>query len=133
MYYKPDHIAIKVDSMKDSEKFYQEAFGFSVCAERYYEESGVHTVFLKALHDDMQIQLIQFPQSTGLQTGFGHFSVCVEDAAEAYAVHSSKNYRVGPLMDLGYQKCYFIKDPDGYETEVIQPYHTEDEKNDRRY
>lgn len=120
MYYKPNHTAIKVMNLKESIKFYEKAFAFKMCLYRYYEESGVETAFMKAENHDMLLQIISFPFDIVPQTDYGHFSVSVEDAAKSYSEHKSNNFNLGPLTNLGYQISYFIKDPNGYETEVIQ-------------
>jgi catechol 2,3-dioxygenase-like lactoylglutathione lyase family enzyme len=120
MYYKPNHTAIKVIDLKKSIEFYEKAFNFKVYLSRRYEESGIETVFMKAKNHDFLLQLIWFPFDIVVQTDYGHFSVSVDDAAKSYSEHKKSNYDLGPLSNLEYQISYFIKDPDGYETEVIQ-------------
>lgn len=120
MYYKPNHTAIKVIDLKKSIDFYKNAFNFNVSLFRRYDESGIETVYMKAENHDFLLQLIWFPFDVVVQKDYGHFSVSVGDAAKSYSEHKNNNFDLGQLSYLGYQISYFIKDPDGYETEVIQ-------------
>lgn len=112
-----DHFALKVADIEKSEEFYGKAFGFTF---QYARDFGGGTVshYIALPNSDVRIQLLN--SRTGDNAGFGHLAVAVDDIDAMHAYHESCGFKPGDIYTLPFQKCYFVKDPDGYETEVLQ-------------
>ena len=67
-----------------------------------------------------QIQLLNFPGITANHLDYGHLGMKVEDIQESYDYHQKMGVISQDIVEQAHQFGYFIKDPDGYETELCQ-------------
>ena len=119
------HVMIRVKSIKNSLKFYQDLFDLNLVKEMRLEDCNLY--FLADQDGQTQIELTYNDETPAngyeIGTGFGHFAFEVE----------SMNEFTQKIEDFGYKYLYepyilpghssiiaFIKDPDGYEIELIE-------------
>ena len=105
------HTCYRVANLKESVKFYTEAFDFVVSRERDFPEYKFTLVYLTLPGSNYE-----------LGDGYGHIAISVEDLEALYEKHKAAGYDVTDLKGLpGFPPSYyFIKDPDGYKIEVIR-------------
>lgn len=116
-----DHVAVVVSDMSASKAFYNKAFGFETVVDRRFDSAGLTCAFLGIPGDGAQLQLNVFDKAQPTHPDFGHFSVRTDGIDELRASHEALGFAPTPMVDAPHQKCYFVKDPDGYPIEVIQP------------
>ena len=119
------HSMIRVKDIETSLKFYTELLNMKVVDKKRLEDCWLY--FLSDEEDNCQIELTYNdetpPNGYNLGNGFGHF---------AFSVNSLDKF-TDKLNNLGYTYLYepfdltgkgskiaFIKDPDGYEIELIE-------------
>ena len=119
------HTMIRVKDIKKSLDFYTKLFDLEVAQEKRLDDCTLY--FLTDNEGDVQIELTlndETPEGGyDLGTGFGHF---------AFATDSMDEF-TEKLKGFGYEYLYepyklsavgstisFVKDPDGYEIEIIQ-------------
>ena len=119
MKFIPNHSAILVSDATASAAFYKEALGFEISVVRRPKDT-VCSVFVTTPEGEFFLQLLEMGTFSSELTGYGHFSVSVEDIHAAYEHHARIGCLAGNMMDLDYQLCYFIQDHDGYKTEIVQ-------------
>lgn len=119
------HTCIRVKDLEESVKFYTTAFDFKEVRRVDFPEHKFTLVYL-ALEGDESYEL-ELTYNYGhegydLGNGYGHIAIGVEDLEASHAAHKAAGYTVTDLSGLpGRPKMfYFIQDPDGYKTEVIQ-------------
>ena len=119
------HTMIRVKNIEESLKFYTEVLNMKIESKRRLEDCWLY--FLSDEEETCQIELTyndETPQE-GYNTGngFGHF---------AFSINSFEDF-TKKINNLGYEYLYepfdlngkgsmiaFIKDPDGYEIELIE-------------
>lgn len=119
------HTMIRVKDIKKSIDFYEKLIGLKVAKEKRLDDCTLY--FLADGHGEVQIELT-FNDETPkngyeMGTGFGHF---------AFETNSMDEFDK-KLKDYGWEYLYepfhlsavsskiaFIKDPDGYEIEIIE-------------
>jgi catechol 2,3-dioxygenase-like lactoylglutathione lyase family enzyme len=114
-----DHTCIKVTNLEKSKTFYHEALGFVEKVLRQHTPE-VTSVFVKAPNDGMQLQLLYIPGCRPDHLAYGHFGMRTEDIEASYAYHQAMGCTTTGIQEQPHQFGYFIQDPDGYETEIIQ-------------
>lgn len=119
------HSMIRVKDIGASIKFYTELLNMHIVEKRRLEDCWLY--FLSDEENTCQIELTYNdetpPEGYRIGNGFGHFAFCV----------NSLNDFTGKMKKLGYEYLYepfdlngkgsmiaFIKDPDGYEIELIE-------------
>ena len=119
------HSMIRVKDIEASLKFYTEVFNMKLAEKRRLEDCWLY--FLSDENNTCQIELTYNDETPAngyeVGNGFGHF---------AFAVDSLDDF-TEKINKLGYQYLYepfdlngkgsliaFIKDPDGYEIELIE-------------
>jgi len=97
MEYKLTHTCIKVMDLEKSLKFYSEALGFHELRRMEFPEHGFTIVFI------------------------GDKNGLTDDLRGSWERHKEMGYNVSDIMGLPGRppKFYFIKDPDGYEIEIV--------------
>ena len=115
-----NHCCIKVSDLENSRAFYEKAIGYKIDYVCHHTDT-VTSYFMGDGVTPSQLQLLALPGYVPEHQAFGHFSVSTADIRAAHAHHSEMGCATGPVVDQGHQCSYFIRDPDGYETEVIQP------------
>ena len=119
------HAMIRVKDIDASMKFYTELLGLEKTHEIKLEDSILH--FLKDKDSDFEIELTQnfdIPEN-GYQNGnaFGHFAVETKNMNEfdKKIKNLGYEYLYEPfILEEASSKIAFIKDPDGYEIELIE-------------
>lgn len=119
------HTMIRVKDIEKSLYFYKELLEMNVVREKRFDDSTLY--FLTDKNGLAQIELTHNDKSpeSGYEigTGFGHFGFKVESMDEfSKKLHTSGySYSVEPykLSSTG-SIIAFVKDPDGYEIELIQ-------------
>lgn len=119
------HTMIRVKDISKSLKFYTELFDMSVSREMRLEDCTLY--FLSDNVGEVQIELTYNDETPSegyeIGNGFGHF---------AFEVHSMDEF-TQKVLAQGYEYLYepfvlsnhgtkiaFIKDPDGYEIELVE-------------
>lgn len=121
---KMAHTCYRVKDLEASLTFYQEAFGFSEDRRRDFPEQKFTLVYLKLPSDSYELELTYNYNSAGydLGNGYGHIAIASEDLEKQHQLHLAAGYDVTDLKGLPgtSPSYYFIKDPDGYQIEVIR-------------
>ncbi len=124
--YRYVHGCIRVLDLERSIKFYQDALNLEVVRKRDFPEHKFTLVYMKSPDDNFELELTynydrQQPYTIG--DGYSHFAVVVDDLEASYQKHKKAGYQVGEIKKLSGEAdggYYFLTDPDGYRTEIIQ-------------
>jgi len=114
-----NHSCIKVSDAERSLAFYKEALGLTVDFVCHHTET-ITSYFLGDGVSGVQLQLLALPGYQPEHQSYGHFSMSVSEIDASHAYHSAMGCATGPIIDQGHQRSYFVRDPDGYETEIIK-------------
>ncbi len=123
---KAIHSMIRVFDEQKSLDFYSKAFDLNV-----YERIDFDTfslIYLRGEGTAFELELtVNKDQQTpyDLGNGYGHLAVCVEDLEAEHQKMKALGYAPRDIVDFQHQgkplaKFFFIKDPDGYDIEVLQ-------------
>ena len=120
------HACIRVMDLEESIDFYQTALNMEIASERDFPEYEFTLVYMKSPNGDFEIELTynydrEEPYTIG--NGYSHFAATVDDLEKSYQRHKELGYEVSELKSLsedGSGGYYFLTDPDGYRTEIIQ-------------
>lgn len=123
---KAIHSMIRVLDEQRSVDFYQQAFDLSVADRLDFDSFTL--VYLKNVENDFELELtINKGQSEAydLGNGYGHLAVCVEDVESEHQRMNDLGYAPKDVVEFNRDgallaKFFFIKDPDGYDIEVLQ-------------
>ncbi|SMC94758.1 VOC family protein [Primorskyibacter flagellatus] len=123
---KAIHSMIRVLDEERSVAFYREAFGLGV-AERI-DFDGFTLVYLSNDEAAFELELTINKDTTepyDLGNGYGHLAFSVEDVDAEHARFEAAGFAPRKLVDLKKDgkklaRFFFVKDPDGYEIEVLQ-------------
>ena len=123
------HSMIRVLDLEKSVDFYHNALGLE--ENRRIDFDNFTLVYLRNQEADFELELTlnkgrEEPYTHG--TGYGHIAVCVDDVDEEYArikQLDSQPTELSEITELSNDgetmaKFFFMKDPDGYEIEVLQ-------------
>ncbi len=120
------HSMIRVLDVERSKEFYAKAFNLQ--EKRYLDFEDFALVYLGNDENDFEIELTlnkgqQEAYSHG--NGYGHIAVCVDDLDAEHARIKALGYEPQDVVSFSpggelLAKFFFIKDPDGYEIEVLQ-------------
>ncbi len=118
------HLCLRVENLEKSIKFYEEALGYEVVRHDDFPEDKFTLVFLRDHESGIDIELTynyeHGPYEIG--NGYSHFAVRVDDAEASFAKHKQMGVTVNeaPYSSPGGNSLiYFIRDPDGYDVEII--------------
>lgn len=119
------HAMIRVKNIENSLKFYQDLFDLNLVKEMRLEDCDLY--FLADEDGQTQIELTYNDETPAngyeVGTGFGHFAFGVEsfDEFTKKLNNLGYNYLYEPFRLPGHSlNIAFIKDPDGYEIELIE-------------
>ncbi len=120
------HSMIRVLEEARSVDFYDKAFGLKI-AERVPFD-GFTLIYLSNPETGFELELTVNDGKTeayDLGNGYGHLAVTVEDLEAEYKRFTDLGLTVGKLVEMPrdgkpFAKFFFVTDPDGYKTEVIQ-------------
>ena len=119
------HVMIRVKNIEKSLKFYTELFDMNLAKEMGLDDCSLY--FLSDKDGQTQIELTHNDETPAegyeIGTGFGHFAFGVKSMDE-FTLKMQENgyqYSVEPFKLDNYDlKIAFLKDPDGYEIELIE-------------
>jgi lactoylglutathione lyase len=121
------HTMLRVGDLDRSLRFYTEVLGMTLLRRRDYPE-GKFTLAFVGYGPEPEQAAIELTHNWGTDryevgTGFGHLALEVPDAAAACAEIKQRGGLVtreaGP-MKHGTTVIAFVRDPDGYQIELIQ-------------
>ena len=123
---KPIHSMIRVLDEARSVDFYRRALGLEVADRLAFD--GFTLLYLRAPEGPFELELTVNHDRTApyaLGDGYGHLAVAVEDLAAEHARMAAAGVEPGPMREMQHQgkplaMFFFITDPDGYRTEVLQ-------------
>ena len=119
MIFRTHNVCIKVADIERSRAFYEEALGFTVETVIHHTPT-ITSCFMAAADRVLQIQLLNISGITADHVSYGHLGMQVEDIQESYTFHKKMGVISQDIVEQAHQFGYFIKDPDGYETELCQ-------------
>ena len=122
------HTMIRVGDLEKSIQFYTEIFGMQLLRRKDYPEGKFTLAFLaygpESEHTAIELTHNWDTNSYELGNGFGHLAIEVEDVYKACDEIKAKGGEVvreaGP-MKHGSSVLAFVKDPDGYMIELLEP------------
>ncbi len=123
---KAIHSMIRVTDEARSVAFYETAFGLTVADRLDFAEFTL--VYLSNPESDFELELTINKGQTeayDLGNGYGHFAVSVDDVTAEHARFEAAGLNPRKLVDFApggevIARFFFVKDPDGYEIEVLQ-------------
>ena len=122
------HTMLRVGNLDRSIKFYTETLGMTLLRRKDYPE-GKFTLAFIGYGDEKNNTAIELThnwdtESYDIGNAFGHIAIEVDDVYEATAKIKSLGGEIireaGP-MNAGTTIIAFVKDPDGYEIELLAP------------
>ena len=119
------HTMIRVKNIEESLKFYKEVLDMEFEHEKRLEDCTLFFLSDKEKTCQLELTYIDEIAEGGYEigSGFGHFAFSVDSLDEFSAKISKLGYEyLYPPFDLNGKgtKIAFIKDPDGYEIELIE-------------
>lgn len=123
---KPIYSMIRVLDEARSVDFYRRAFALEI-AERIAFD-GFTLVYMRSDSSPFELELTinhGRTQPYQLGDGYGHLAVVVDDLAAEHARMERDGLSPGPMRELQrdgalFARFFFMQDPDGYRTEVLQ-------------
>jgi len=120
------HSMIRVLEEARSVDFYDKAFGLKVASRVPFD--GFTLIYLSNPETGFELELTVNAgreQAYDLGNGYGHLAVTVEDIEAEYKRFTDLGLTVGKLVEMPHEgkpfaRFFFVTDPDGYKTEVIQ-------------
>jgi lactoylglutathione lyase len=120
------HTMLRVGDLDKSIAFYTEVLGMSLLRQKEYPK-GKFTLAFLGYGPESKNTALELTYNWGkgnyeVGTGFGHIAINVEDVYKAVEMAKEKGAEVireaGP-MSAGTTIVGFLKDPDGYEIELL--------------
>jgi lactoylglutathione lyase len=120
------HSMIRVLEEARSVDFYEKAFGLKVADRVAFD--GFTLIYMSNPETGFELELTVNAGRTeayDLGNGYGHLAVTVEDIEAEYKRFTDLGLTVGKLVEMPHDgkpfaRFFFVTDPDGYKTEVIQ-------------
>jgi lactoylglutathione lyase len=117
---------IRVLEEERSVEFYQKAFGLAVAQRLDFDSFTL--VYLSNAEAAFELELTINKDRTeayDLGDGYGHLAFCVDDLDAEHARFDAAGWAPRKLVDFERDgsllaRFFFVKDPDGYEIEVMQ-------------
>jgi len=122
------HTMIRVGNLQRSIDFYTQVLGMKLLRQKDYPE-GKFTLAFVGYGDESENTVIELTHNWDtdnyeLGNGFGHLAIEVDDVYQATAKIKDLGGEImreaGP-MNAGTTIIAFVKDPDGYEIELLGP------------
>lgn len=120
------HSMIRVLNEAESVQFYYDTFGLEVVDRLDFESFTLIYLALPTSTFELELTVNKSrdtPYDPG--DGYGHLAVVVDDLEEVHATAAKANSTPGDIVDFRpggerVARFFFIKDPDGYQIEVIE-------------
>jgi lactoylglutathione lyase len=120
------HSMIRVLNEAVSVQFYHDTFGLEVVDRLDFESFTLIYMALPTSTFELELTVNKSRDTPyDLGDGYGHLAVVVDDLVEAHATASKTEFGPGDIVDFcpggeRVARFFFIKDPDGYQIEVIE-------------
>ena len=123
---KAIHSMIRVLDEARSVDFYQTAFGLGI-ADRF-DFDGFTLIYLRNAEADFELELTVNKGATeayDLGTGYGHIAFAVDDLDAEHARFRAAVLEPRDIVEFNHDgalmaRFFFVRDPDGYQIEVLQ-------------
>ena len=120
------HTMLRVGNLSDSIKFYTEILGMTLLRQKDYPD-GRFTLAFVGYGDEKENTAIELTHNWdttdyNIGNGFGHLAIEVDDvyaACEKIKKLGGNIIREAGPMNAGTTIIAFVKDPDGYEIELL--------------
>jgi lactoylglutathione lyase len=120
------HSMIRVLEEARSVDFYEKAFGLKIADRVAFD--GFTLIYMSNPETGFELELTVNAgraEAYDLGNGYGHLAVTVEDIQAEYKRFTDLGFTVGKLVEMPHDgkpfaRFFFVTDPDGYKTEVIQ-------------
>jgi len=120
------HTMLRVGDLDKSINFYTEVLGMQLLRQKEYPK-GEFTLAFLGYGPESENPALELTYNWGkdnyeIGTGFGHIAINVEDVYKAVEQAKEKGAEVireAGLMSAGDTILAFLKDPDGYEIELL--------------
>ena len=120
------HTMIRVGHLQRSIDFYTSIFGMTLLRQKDYPDGRFALAFI-GYGDEQENSVIELTHNWDTDSyepgnGFGHFAIEVDDvyaATEQIRAQGGNIIRDAGPMNAGSTIIAFVKDPDGYEIELI--------------
>ena len=120
------HTMLRVGDLDKSIAFYVEILGMTLLRQKDYPKGKFTLAFLgygpESENPALELTHNWDKDSYEIGTGFGHIAINVEDVYKAVEIAKEKGAEVireAGLMSAGTTIVGFLKDPDGYEIELL--------------
>ena len=120
------HSMIRVLNEAESVQFYYDTFGLEVVDRLDFESFTLIYLALPTSTFELELTVNKSRDTPyDLGDGYGHLAVVVDDLEEVHATAAKANSTTGDIVDFRpggerVARFFFIKDPDGYQIEVIE-------------
>ncbi|SFV87279.1 Lactoylglutathione lyase [hydrothermal vent metagenome] len=120
------HTMLRVGNLDESIAFYTEVLGMNLLHQKEYPK-GKFTLAFLGYGSEAEESMLELTYNWGennyeIGTGFGHIAINVEDvyqAADKAKTMGAEVIREAGPMSAGTTIVAFLKDPDGYEIELL--------------
>ena len=120
------HTMLRVGDLDRSIAFYEKALNMRLLRRKDYE-SGKFTLAFLGYGEESDVAVIELTHnwdtsSYDLGKGYGHIAIGVEDLEAAYqqCLNNGGTAKVAPKVFGSGTRLAFVKDPDGYDVELIE-------------
>jgi len=120
------HSMIRVLNEAESVQFYYDTFRLEVVDRLDFESFTLIYLALPTSTFELELTVNKSRDTPyDLGDGYGHLAVVVDDLEEVHATAAKANSTPGDIVDFRpggerVARFFFIKDPDGYQIEVIE-------------
>ena len=123
---KAIHSMIRVLDEQRSIEFYEQAFDLKVFDRLDFDTFTL--IYLRTDESTFELELTvnkDQKEPYVLGDGYGHLAVCVDDLDTEHKKVTDLGYKPNNIVDFNHDgsllaRFFFIKDPDGYDIEVLQ-------------
>ena len=120
------HTMVRVLDLERSIEFYGKAFGLEVSQHLDFDDFAL--VYLRNDENDVEVELTLNKgreESYSHGDGYGHFAVCVDDLDGEHGRFEQLGLAPQQIVEFApggkkIARYFFVKDPDGYEIEVLE-------------
>ncbi len=123
---KAIHSMIRVLEEARSVEFYQKAFGLDVAQRLDFDSFTLVYLSNAEAHFELELTINKGrTEPYDLGDGYGHLAFCVDDLEAEHARFEAADLAPRKIVDFNRDgallaRFFFVKDPDGYEIEVLQ-------------
>ncbi len=120
------HSMIRVLDEARSVEFYKRAFGLEVAQRLDFDSFTLIYLSNAEAHFELELTINKGrTEPYELGDGYGHLAVCVDDLEAEHARFEAAGLAPRKIVDFNRDgallaRFFFVKDPDGYEIEVLQ-------------